>query len=193
MTLLANPGNTRSTRILTWLIAQKGWRPLAQIKSSAVPECSSTQLHGTMTCLVARKKAKRKHVKGVTMYRAEATAMVDRRTRAHASRPTNARMKRLQSSTAESAPLQPTTEQPPKSSPTVSRDVVDLFLMGIDAKRELRDQISADIATFEAGGGVVQKLSWGESSETIARRQAKFLDQRKRGRESQRAARARLY
>lgn len=178
----AIPSKGRAQRVLHWLTEQKAPRTVPEIIAATEPGCSSQNMHGTIACLVNAGKLKRKKTAtGRPGLVATKIALVDQRIRSAS--PPEAKRKRRDADRAEPRQVQvqrevaatlariaatstaPATPTPPAPTSRARSTLSSLFTT-VAAKRIERDELAADVDAFVAGGGVIQRLRPGESSQT---------------------------
>lgn len=182
MSAIKVPSKGRAQRILHWLVGQAEPRTVPEIIEATEPGCSSQNMHGTVACLViAGKLARVKTASGRPALVATSCALVDRRVRAPTPIDTKRKRRRADKGGVSHAPRAPrvgaTTPSPVASTthikaladpalPDAARTTLSSLFTTVAAKRFERADIAADIAAFEAKGGVIQRLRPGESSRT---------------------------
>jgi len=186
---------SREQRILDWLAANPDGATLPVLHAAVEPTIPPTRFGATLANLLRRNKIQRTgQVRGY-VYRLADVAPIDRRRRgakATAARPTATA--RQQIVRPKIAPVSPPASIPAAAALSLTTLPTAPARRGdVDAKQVDRDAIARDIAAFQKAGGKIQKLRWGEHSQSgksLAQQQSEYLASRERSTEIPRHRRA---
>lgn len=181
--------NGRALRIRNHLAAHPKGVTLRALIIAIEPGCKANNMCSSVNTMILRGKASSTQINGVTHFLPTATTFVDGRVGANASKagqpraqrtaPTRVRAARTAS---KPAPASASVAIPASANPAKHRTALSGLITNVESRRHEREELAADVATFLAGGGVIQTFKQGESAASIAQVQARFLDTRQRDR-----------
>lgn len=170
----------RAQLALNWLATQSAPKTARHVIEAVDPTCPQANMAGTLATLAHRGKLARHKTADGIGFTVTATAFVDERVAANrvpggknrskakapAKKARGDRTSAIKAAAGKHAQPKPTVA---KDVPPVRRMSNDNFFLRteVDARQPMREALAADVAAFEAAGGVIQRLAPGESSRPL--------------------------
>lgn len=178
----------RAGRVCRYLAAHQSGVTLRTLITAVAPDCKRNNMWGTLTTLEAQGKARRELKDGVAHFFPTSTTLVDGRVAANAAKREKPRATPAKGASRTSRAGRPAETASPAHVPVASglvacapqRSSLSALFTSVEAKRPDRDQLAADLAAFEARGGIIQRLGPGDTGESIRAQEAKFRAERRR-------------
>lgn len=188
--------NGRAGRVCSHLAGNPNGVTLRALIDAVEPGCDRNRMWGTVVTLEGQGKACRTIVAGVVHFYPTPRTLVDGRAVANEAR--HGKPRAIAVTPAPRQRRQVDLPQPANvpvsralGAATPHRSALNALHAGVNTKRLDREQLATDVDAFLASGGVIQRLSHGDTAESLRAQQEKFAAERRRRSEIPQTRRAR--